>query len=76
VLEGFLRLWLPDGFETWRFVIYPLLLLIMMLLRPQGLFGGFEFPFLRYILPPKLVLKKPSQAEDVVSDNPPLTGGD
>jgi len=52
VLEGFLRLFLPDGFETWRYVVYPLMLLVMMLLRPQGLFGGFELPFLRQTLPP------------------------
>ena len=51
VLEGFLRILLPAGFETWRFVVYPLFLLVMMLLRPQGLFGGFEFPYLRQILP-------------------------
>jgi branched-chain amino acid transport system permease protein len=47
VLEGLLRVYLPQGFETWRFVIYPILLLVMMLLRPQGLFGNFEVPFLR-----------------------------
>ncbi len=52
VLEGFLRLWLPQGFETWRFVVYPVLLLIMMLLRPKGLFGGYEVPFLKQLLPP------------------------
>jgi branched-chain amino acid transport system permease protein len=52
VLEGFLRLWLPQGFETWRFVVYPVLLLIMMLMRPKGLFGGFEVPFLKQLLPP------------------------
>jgi branched-chain amino acid transport system permease protein len=52
VLEGLLRLVLPAGFETWRFVVYPVLLLLMMLLRPSGLLGGFEFPFLRHILPP------------------------
>ena len=52
LLEGVLRLFLPDGFETWRFVVYPLLLLIMMLLRPSGLLGGFELPFLKQILPP------------------------
>ncbi|MCS7247766.1 MAG: branched-chain amino acid ABC transporter permease [Anaerolineales bacterium] len=51
VLEGFLRILLPTGFETWRFVVYPLFLLVMMLLRPQGLFGGFEFPYLRPVLP-------------------------
>jgi len=52
ILEGVLRVVLPQGFETWRFVVYPLLLLVMMLLRPAGLFGGFEVPFLRQVLPP------------------------
>lgn len=51
VLEGLLRLVLPPGFETWRFVIYPLLLLLLMLLKPNGLFGALEFPYLRQILP-------------------------
>jgi branched-chain amino acid transport system permease protein len=51
ILEGFLRLWLPQGFETWRFVVYPLLLLLVMLLKPKGLFGDFEMPFLRQSLP-------------------------
>lgn len=46
LLEGALRLLLPQGFETWRFVVYPLVLLIMMELRPEGLFGKYEFPFL------------------------------
>jgi branched-chain amino acid transport system permease protein len=44
-LEG-LRL-LPQGMELWRFVIYPLILLLVMLLRPEGLFGGTELGFLR-----------------------------
>lgn len=44
-LEG-LRL-LPRGMELWRYVIYPLILLLVMLLRPQGLFGGAELGFLR-----------------------------
>lgn len=52
ILEGVLRIILPQGFETWRFVVYPLLLLIMMLLRPAGLFGTFEVPFLKHVLPP------------------------
>lgn len=51
VLEGLLRIFLPQGFETWRFVVYPLLLLIIMLLRPKGIFGEFEIPFLRQVLP-------------------------
>ena len=59
VLEGVLRLVLPEGFETWRFVVYPLLLLVMMLLKPQGLFGNFEIPFIRAVIPS---LKKKGQA--------------
>jgi branched-chain amino acid transport system permease protein len=51
VLEGALRIFLPQGFETWRFVVYPLLLLTIMLLRPKGIFGDFEIPFLRQVLP-------------------------
>ena len=50
-LEGFLRLWLPQGFEMWRFVVYPVLLLIMMLLRPAGIFGNYEVPFIKKVLP-------------------------
>ena len=52
LLEGVLRLYLPAGFETWRFVVYPLVLLLMMLLRPEGLMGRFETPFLRKKLSP------------------------
>ncbi len=52
LLEGALRLVLPPGFETWRFVVYPIILLLMMLLRPGGLFGKYEMPFLRRTLPP------------------------
>ncbi|MBI4928388.1 MAG: branched-chain amino acid ABC transporter permease [Anaerolineae bacterium] len=66
VLEGFLRLFLPQGFETWRFVVYPLLLLIMMLLKPNGLFGNFEIPFLRQVLPP---LSKKYKSTDAAKSN-------
>jgi branched-chain amino acid transport system permease protein len=45
-LEG-MRIWLPQGFEAWRFVVYPIVLLLVMLLRPQGLLGKFELGFLR-----------------------------
>jgi branched-chain amino acid transport system permease protein len=38
---------LPQGAEGWRFVIYPLALLIIMLLRQQGLLGGQEWGFLK-----------------------------
>jgi branched-chain amino acid transport system permease protein len=51
-LEGWLRQLLPPGFETWRFVVYPMLLLLLMLLKPKGMFGDYEMPFLRQTLPP------------------------
>ncbi len=65
ILEGVLRLFLPQGFETWRFVVYPILLLVTMLLRPKGIFGEFEIPFLRQVLPK---IRKP--AEEPVNDSP------
>ena len=49
-LEGMLRVLLGQmGTEapTWRFVLYPITLLLMMLLRPQGLLGTVEWGFLR-----------------------------
>jgi branched-chain amino acid transport system permease protein len=46
LLEG-LRVILPSQILDWRLVIYPLLLIVVMLLRPRGLFGGNEFRFLR-----------------------------
>ncbi|MFN3762921.1 MAG: branched-chain amino acid ABC transporter permease, partial [Anaerolineae bacterium] len=59
LLEGLLRLYLPEGFEAWRFVVYPLVLLLMMLLRPQGLMGRYEIAFLRRPLPPPRVKESP-----------------
>jgi branched-chain amino acid transport system permease protein len=70
ILEGFLRLFLPQGFETWRFVVYPLLLLLVMLLKPKGLFGDYELPFLRQELPP---LAPTAAARKDESDRPALT---
>jgi len=49
-LEGLLRVLLGQmGTEapTWRFVLYPIALLLLMLLRPQGLLGKTEWGFLR-----------------------------
>jgi branched-chain amino acid transport system permease protein len=71
LLEGVLRLILPQGFETWRFVVYPLLLLLIMLVRPSGLLGSYEFPYLRQVLPPLKALgnSKPNSANPE-SDNP------
>ncbi len=69
LLEGVLRLYLPAGFETWRFVVYPLLLIMMMLLRPEGLLGQYEIAFLRAKLPTlnrKLTTPAPT-AEEVTA---------
>jgi branched-chain amino acid transport system permease protein len=56
-LEGLLRVLLGQlGTEapTWRYVLYPITLLLMMLLRPQGLLGNIEWGFLkRPIYPPR-----------------------
>ena len=56
-LEGLLRVVLGQlGTEapTWRYVLYPITLLLMMLLRPQGLLGNIEWGFLkRPIFPPR-----------------------
>ena len=80
VLEGVLRLILPEGFETWRYVIYPLFLLIMMLLRPSGLFGTRELPFLKNVLPPlrsksTSAVSQPALATDALAAAPGGEGG-
>lgn len=46
LLEG-LRVVLPPGYVEFRWVLIPVLLIVTMLLRPQGIFGAREFPFLR-----------------------------
>ena len=46
LLEG-LRIVLPPAVQDWRMVVYPLLLVIFMLLRPGGIFGGAEFGFMK-----------------------------
>jgi branched-chain amino acid transport system permease protein len=56
-LEGFLRDLLGQmGTEapTWRFVLYPIALLLLILMRPQGLLGSVEWGFLK----PERLLKK------------------
>lgn len=47
LLEG-LRFVLPSSVQDWRWVIYPLLLVVFMLVRPGGIFAGNELPFLRH----------------------------
>lgn len=49
-LEGLLRVILDSiGTEAanWRFVLYPVALLVLMLVRPQGLLGTVEWGFLK-----------------------------
>ncbi len=46
LLEG-LRIILPSAVQEWRMVLYPLLLIIFMLVRPGGAMGGTEFGFLK-----------------------------
>jgi branched-chain amino acid transport system permease protein len=45
LLEG-LRVVLPAQFQDWRMVIYPVVLIVFMLVRPGGVFRRSEFPFL------------------------------
>jgi branched-chain amino acid transport system permease protein len=49
-LEAFLRTLLGQmgtDAPSWRFVLYPLALLLLMLFRPQGLFGTVEWGFFK-----------------------------
>jgi branched-chain amino acid transport system permease protein len=49
-LEGLLRVLLGQmgtDAPTWRFVLYPIVLLLLMLIRPQGLLGTVEWGFLK-----------------------------
>jgi branched-chain amino acid transport system permease protein len=46
LLEG-LRVILPPSILDWRLVIYPLLLIIVMILKPKGLLSGLELGFLK-----------------------------
>ena len=79
LLEGVLRLVLPQGFEAWRFVVYPIILLLVMLLRPSGIFGEYEIPFLRRVLPPlppSLVKRKAEEASQLSGQaNPSFMAG-
>ena len=50
LIEG-LRVLLPQGFEDWRFVVYPIFLLLIMLLRKQGLLGRTEWGWMRASMP-------------------------
>lgn len=61
-LEGLLRVLLGQmGTEapTWRFVLYPITLLLLMLVRPQGILGTAEWGFLK---PLSVPLRKQKEA--------------
>ena len=64
-LEGLLRVLLGQlGTEapTWRFVLYPIALLLLMLIRPQGLLGTVEWGFLKAsVVKAREILKKPAE---------------
>jgi branched-chain amino acid transport system permease protein len=60
LLEG-LRV-LPSELIDWRYVIYPLILLFVMLFRPQGIMGTKEWGFLKR---PKVLEK---EAEEEVTE--------
>jgi branched-chain amino acid transport system permease protein len=66
-LEG-LRL-LPQGMELWRYVFYPLILLLVMLLRPRGLLGGTELGFLKARLWPKRTARAGEGEQDVRTEH-------
>ena len=66
-LEG-LRL-LPQGMELWRYVFYPLILLLVMLLRPRGLFGGTELGFLKARLWPKRTARAAEGEQDAGTEH-------
>jgi len=62
-LEGLLRVLLGQmgtDAPTWRFVLYPITLLLLMLIRPQGLLGSVEWGFLK---PKANLLRQKTQAE-------------
>jgi len=49
---------LPAEFIDWRYVIYPLILLAVMLFRPQGIMGTNEWGFLK---PPRVAKRASGQ---------------
>ncbi len=46
LLEG-LRIVLPSAVQEWRMVVYPLVLIVIMLVRSGGIMGRNEFNFLK-----------------------------
>lgn len=66
-LEGILRVLLGQistDAPSWRYVLYPIVLLLLMLVRPQGLLGNVEWGFLKL---PKIPLRKPTKDKEKAS---------
>lgn len=52
IISSFVLTFLPETFRflsEWRLPIYSVLLILIMLFRPNGLFGGREIPYLRCV---------------------------
>jgi branched-chain amino acid transport system permease protein len=68
-LEGLLRVILSQlgtDAPTWRYVLYPITLLLLMLVRPQGLLGTVEWGFLKVketVVHPKVETPTPTPVE-------------
>jgi branched-chain amino acid transport system permease protein len=64
-LEGMLRVLLGNlgtSAASWRYVLYPLTLLLLMLIRPEGLLGTTEWGFLKAAIIPVRQRKEPAAA--------------
>jgi branched-chain amino acid transport system permease protein len=49
LLQGMAVSLLPSNLLEWRYVLYAVALVVMMLVRPQGLMGGRELGFLKNV---------------------------
>ncbi len=66
LLQGAAVAVLPSELLEWRYVIYAVTLVVVMLVRSQGLMGGHEWGFLRHKSP--LMRKSSTQAAAEVQD--------
>ena len=72
ILAAAILTWLPEQLRfssEWRMVIYSLILILMMLLRPEGLLGSREFWWSRR----KLSTRRGFEPVNVPDANPPTT---
>lgn len=71
VVAAIVFTWLPEAlrsFDEFRMLAYAVLLIVMMIFRPQGLFGTKELAFSKYVRKAILKIRKLKQK--------PLKGGD